>query len=255
MPTDDVFAAVAALPGVEEEVDRARAAVDGLRRHRVLRRSTERVAAESVVRGGRASSALEGVAVGLDEVRRAAAEGASEVGNPVVRGALRVAAATASLQRTWGGAPLQVLARLHVLAASDLVDATTTLGRPAPAAVPRLQALGAALASSSGAPALVVAAVVHGEVVISGAFPTGGGVVARAAARLCMLDRGLDPAAVSVPEVGHVDLGVAAYASALGGYADGGAAGVAAWVGHCAEAVVLGAREGVAVCEAIQRGA
>ena len=42
---------------------------------------------------------------------------------------------------------------------------------------------------------------------------------------------------------------------ALRGYAEGGADGIGAWVRHCAQAVVLGAREGVAVCEAIQRGA
>jgi hypothetical protein len=30
---------------------------------------------------------------------------------------------------------------------------------------------------------------------------------------------------------------------------------VGRWVVHCAQAVVLGAREGVAVCESIQRGA
>jgi hypothetical protein len=70
-----------------------------------------------------------------------------------------------------------------------------------------------------------------------------------------MIGRGLDPAAVSVPEVGHVELGREVYLEALVGYRGGGADGIAAWVVHCAEAVVLGAREGVAICEAIQRGA
>jgi hypothetical protein len=111
------------------------------------------------------------------------------------------------------------------------------------------------LAAPSSAPALVAAAVVHGEVATSGAFAQGAGVVARAAARLTLVDRGLDPKAVSVPEVGHVELGPEAYRAALRGYAGGGPDGIAAFVVHCAEAVVLGAREGVAVCEAIQRGA
>ncbi|MGH8971409.1 MAG: oxidoreductase, partial [Actinomycetes bacterium] len=79
--------------------------------------------------------------------------------------------------------------------------------------------------------------------------------VARAAARLVLVTRGLDPGAVSVPEVGHVELGPSAYAEALAAYAAGGPDGISTWVGHCARAVVLGAREGVAVCEAIQRGA
>ena len=60
---------------------------------------------------------------------------------------------------------------------------------------------------------------------------------------------------VTVPEVGLVELGATAYADALAGYVSGSAHGVATWVRHCASAVVLGAREGVAVCEAIQRGA
>jgi hypothetical protein len=88
-----------------------------------------------------------------------------------------------------------------------------------------------------------------------GAFPAGAGVVARAAARLTVVTRGLDPTAVSVPEVGHVELGRDVYLAALDGYVTGGPDGIAAWLVHCAEAVVLGAREGVAVCEAIQRGA
>jgi hypothetical protein len=70
-----------------------------------------------------------------------------------------------------------------------------------------------------------------------------------------LVTRGLDPSAVSVPEVGHVDLGIDAYSDALAGYAAGGEHGVGRWVVHCAQAVVLGAREGVAVCESIQRGA
>ena len=111
------------------------------------------------------------------------------------------------------------------------------------------------LTSGSSAPALVVAAVVHGEVATMGAFRDAAGVVARAASRLTLVVRGLDPAGVSVPEVGHVELGREAYLDALRGYAAGGPDGLATWVAHCAEAVVLGAREGVAVCESIQRGA
>jgi hypothetical protein len=69
-----------------------------------------------------------------------------------------------------------------------------------------------------------------------------------------LVDRGLDPKAVSAPEVGHAELH-AEYADALRGYVSGGPAGVGAWVVHCAKAVELGAREGLAVCEAIRRGA
>ena len=124
---------------------------------------------------------------------------------------------------------------------------------PAPGAAPRLAALAALLSGPTTAPALVVAAVAHGELASMDAFPVAGDLVARAVSRLTLVTRGLDPTSVSVPEVGHVELGRDAYRAALAGYAGGGEEGVRAWVLHCAEAVVLGAREGVAVCESLGR--
>ena len=248
MTVADPFAHLAGLPGVAEAVDRARAAVDGLRGHRVLRRSAERVASESALRGARASAALAGTDVPLEDLRRSLAAPV----DPVLRGALRVGAETGTLRSAWAASPLQVLARLHTLAAAGQVP-DGDLGRPAPEAVARLSGLAGLLTGATHAPALVVAAVVHAEVVP--AFAVGGGLVGRAAARLTSIGRGLDPGGVSVPEVGHVELGATAYADALAGYRDEGPGGLARWVVHCAEATVLGAREGVAVCEAIQRGA
>ena len=254
----DPLASVAGLPGVGAAVERARRAVDGLRGHRVLRRYAQRVASESALRGARASAALEGVDVPLDALRRTVSAGGRLPGDgeALVQGALRVASEVGALPETWGRAPLQVLARLHALAASDLVadsNRLDRLGRPEPAGASRLTALADLLSAPSSAPALVVAAVVHGEVATAGSFLDGAGIVARAASRLTLVARGLDPKGVSVPEVGHAELGRAAYLAALRGYAGGGPDGIAAWVGHCAEAVVLGAREGVAVCESIQR--
>jgi hypothetical protein len=72
-------------------------------------------------------------------------------------------------------------------------------------------------------------------------------------ARLVLVDRGLDPKAVSAPEVGHAELHHE-YGEALRAYVGGGEDGVATWLVHCARAVALGAREGLAVCEAIKRG-
>jgi hypothetical protein len=221
----------------------------------VLRRSAEKVIAESTLRGARASGALDGADLPLDVVRRTVRAGGHlpDPEGPVVEGALRVAAEVGLLQETWRRAPLQVLARLHVLAAAGRA-ATDELGRPRPEAAARLASL-ASLLSSTDAPAIVVSAVVHGEILATQAFPVGGGVVARAAGRLVLVTRGLDPAALSVPEVGHVDLGVSVYEAALADYVAGGQDGVAQWVVHCAQAVVLGAREGIAVCESILRGA
>jgi hypothetical protein len=257
----DPLAHLAALPGVADAVERARQAVDDLRGHRVLHRSSARVSSESAVRGARASAALDGSDHPLDELRGVLADAADAPagaagdswGDGVVRGALRVAAETGPLRATWSRAPLQAVARLHTLAAAGLVS-DDDLGRPAPAAARRLSGLGALLTSPTTAPALVVAAVVHAELATMGAFPVGAGVVARAAGRLTMVGRGLDPTAVSVPEVGHVELGRDAYLAALAGYREGGPDGIAGWVLHCADAVVLGAREGLAVCESLERG-
>jgi hypothetical protein len=116
------------------------------------------------------------------------------------------------------------------------------------------------LTSGTSVPAVVLAGVVHGELMALRAFGTADGLVARAAARLVLIDRGLDPKAVSAPEVGHVELerathgqGGGEYSAALRAYVSGGPEGVATWLVHCAQAVALGAREGLAVCEAIRR--
>lgn len=252
----DALTAIADLPGVGDAVDDARAAIDALRGHRVLRRSAERVTAESALRGARASAALDGADVPLDAVRRTiAADGRlPETEGPVLEGALRVAAELGRLQETWRRAPLQVLARLHSLAAAELTE-HESLGRPRAAAAGRVAAVAGLVTARTNAPSLVIAAVAHGELLATPAFDQASGVVARAASRLVLVTRGLDPASLSVPEVGHVELGADAYRAALDGYATGTADGIVTWVRHCATAVVLGAREGVAVCEAIERGA
>jgi hypothetical protein len=101
---------------------------------------------------------------------------------------------------------------------------------------------------------VLVAALVHGEVAALAPFGTADGVVARAAGRLTGITRGLDPKAVSVPEVGFAELGLDAYRSALDGYAAGSPDGVAGWLVHCCRATEHGALEGLAICESLLRG-
>jgi hypothetical protein len=243
----DPLAPLLDLPGVREAAETARAAVDRLLRHKVLRRESAGVSTESALRGARASAALEGLDVPLADLRSGA------VDDPVVQGALRVSAALGGMVETWPRAPGQVLARLHVLAAADLVDAAA-LGRPAPHAGPRLSGLLSLVTGGTDAPAVVVAALVHGELAALRPFGTSDGVVARAAGRLTGITRGLDPKAVSVPEVGFAELGRDAYAAALTGYASGGPDGVAGWLVHCCRATEHGAVEGLAICESLLRG-
>lgn len=244
----DPLSPLLSLPGVAESVGTARDAVDGLLGNRVLRRRSSDVSAESALRGAWASAWLEGTTLALADVR------AGSTDDPVLQGALRVQSSLGALADVWRRAPRQVLARLHVLAAADLVEDPALLGRPARSAevAARLDGLVAVLTATS-VPAVVLAGVVHGEVRALDAFPPVSGLVARAAVRLVLVDRGLDPKSLVVVEAGHRELG-AAYPAALRAYAGGSQDGVAQWLRHCADAVVGGAREASAICTALARG-
>ncbi|MPQ98115.1 oxidoreductase [Modestobacter sp. I12A-02628] len=243
----DPLAPLLGLPGVAEAAESARASVDRLLGHKVLRRESAGVSSESALRGARASAALEGVDVPLAELR------AGDVHDPVLQGSLRVSVGLGAMVDTWDRAPGQVLARLHVLAAADLAPAAD-LGRPAPDVGPRLGALFSVITATTTLPAVLIAAVVHGELAAMAPFRLADGVVARGAARITGIARGLDPKAVSVPEVGFAELGVDGYRAALAGYRSGDPDGVAAWLVHCCRATEHGALEGLAVCESLQRG-
>ncbi|QFG23295.1 oxidoreductase [Actinomadura sp. WMMB 499] len=261
----DALAQLANLPGVTDAVNDARKAVDRLLGHRILRRRSAEVSTESALRGARATAVLEGADVDLEVLRTT-----DDPGDPIVHGALRVSAELGSLAERWRHAPRQVLARLHVLAAADAVDAAD-LGRPRPDGRPvddllklgdpppaaevaaRLDALSDLLTGTTKAPALVVAAIVHGELLTLRPFGWGDGIVARAAQRLTLVARGLDPKSLAAPEVGHLELG-AEYADALRGYASGTPEGVSVWIRHCSAAVAAAARDSQAICEALMRG-
>jgi hypothetical protein len=107
----------------------------------------------------------------------------------------------------------------------------------------RLQVLAATVRADRTTPGVVVAAVVHGELLALQPFGVRDALVARAAERLVLRTRGVDPRGVTIPEVGHLAAGRPAYARTAAGFAHGGAEGVARWVAHCAEAYALGARE------------
>ncbi|GLZ08261.1 oxidoreductase [Actinomadura sp. NBRC 104412] len=265
MTESDALAQVANLPGVPDAVNDARTAVDRLLGHRILRRRSAEVSTEAALRGARASAALEGSPVTLEELRDM-----ESPADPVVHGALRVSAELGTLAETWRKAPRQVLARLHVLAAADAVDGAE-LGRPrtsdkpvqdaldlgeppSPAeAARRLELLSTLLTAPTQAPALVVAAIVHGELLSLRPFGWGDGIVARAAERLTLVARGLDPKSLVAPEVGHA-AHADAYADALRSYISGTPAGVTTWIRHCANATADAARDSQAICEAFQRG-
>ena len=233
-PADDPLAVVAALEGVPSAFAAARDGIDARLRDRGRRRTGPDVTAESLLLGAAASAALEGSTSTLDDLRAGRADAAAE-------GCLRLSAELLGMLSVWRSSPLQALARAHVLACDDATPSDGR-GRPATAAgADRLLALATTLGRPTTAPALVVAALVHAELATAEPFGTADGVVARAAERLVMVDRGVDPASVTVPEAGHA-ADPAAYRAALVAYAGGGRAGVTTWLLYAAEAFVRGAR-------------
>ena len=99
-----------------------------------------------------------------------------------------------------------------------------------------------------------MAAVAHAEIATARPFVRGNGVVARAVERALVQATGLDPTGVAVTEAGHATQGGPAYLGALAAYATGTPEGLGLWIGHCADAVVAGAEQGVQICDAVRAG-
>ncbi len=288
---DDPLAGVVALPGVADAVDAARRACEELRWHEAYRRRWREVRAEAGIRSARASAALDGARVPVDVVRAlalgAGAGAAGRTGAGVVGagragpdmdvaiGALRAAVEIErhmpdlGARGTPGLPPLgQLVARVHAAAGRGWLP-DDALGRLRTDAAPQdLYGLGPApdgadlagrldlLARVLGrthAPAPVVAAVVHGELLTLRPFAAGNGVVARGLARLVLTARGLDPTGSVVPEAAWAEA-PNAYLGAAAGFATGTPEGVGAWVRACAEAVVVGADAARDVADAVVAG-
>src|ERR1700761_6321845 len=242
------------LPGVAEASDRAREALGRAHRHRANLRGWPVTAAEASLRAARASSVLDGGPVRLDDVGEASPEGWA-VSDPVFGGALRAAQAleggAGPLVGIWRRAPLQALARLHMLAAADQVD-EERLGRPRadPGIGPRLELLAELVGGRTAAPAPVVAAVAHGELLTLEPFGSADGVVARAVSRLVTIASGLDPHGLGVPELSWLRQ-PADYRDAAYRFADGTADGVGAWLVLCCRAMQAGAQEALSIAESL----
>lgn len=240
------------LPGVAEASDSAREVLGRAHRHRANLRGWPVTSAEAALRAARASSVLDGGPIRLEDLADA-----GKVSDPVFAGALRVAQALEGgegpLVGVWRRAPLQALARLHMLAAADQVDAER-LGRPrADAGVAqRLEALADLVNGRSQAPAPVIAAVAHGELLTLKPFGSSDGVVARAVSRLVTIASGLDPHGLGVPEVSWMRQ-PAAYRDAAQGFADGTREGVGAWLVLCCRAMQAGAKEAMAIADSMSK--
>lgn len=201
-------------------------------RDRGLRKTSPQDTGEALATGAHASAVLEGSTSTLQQV-------ADGEGDEIVQDAMRLSAVLLSLAPVLQSAPLQALARMHsVVAATSLPEAD--LGRPRNAeAAARLRGVADLLVGDTEAPALLVAAVVHADIATAAPFASHNGIVARAAERLVLMARGVDPRSVLVPEAGHLALRPQ-YESNLRAYASGEERGVHAWALYAAEAFSKG---------------
>lgn len=238
----DPLAPLLELPGVEDAVAAAREAVDAVHGHPANRRGWPATAAEASVRASRASAALDGGDVEIPTT--------GEVTEPHLAGALRIGESIGPLLPVWQRAPLQALARLHVLAAADLAD-DESLGRPRAvrAVSRRLDILAELVAGGTSVPGPVLTSIVHGELLALSPFDSANGVVARAAARVTMIATGLDPKGLIVPEVFYLRRSDR-YREALTAFKKGGPDGMTEWLLFSCEAVEAGAREATSIAEA-----
>ncbi|HEX5199684.1 oxidoreductase [Paractinoplanes rhizophilus] len=230
----DPLAPLLDLADVADSLAAARDRVDAAMRHRALRRHGGQVAAEASLRAAVASAALEGHPYDVEEIR------GGTVTDPVVQGSLRVAEGLGGLVDLWPRAPRQVLAKLHVLAARGVVPADD-LGRLTGGA-DRVDALARLVAGNAETPPLLLAAIVHAELITLRPFAGPAGVVARAAARLTLIGRGLDPRGLVAVEIGHLAR-EPEYVGSAGAYATGTPDGLRSWLRHYAAAVSTAADE------------
>jgi hypothetical protein len=227
----DRLEGVEELDGVASGFAATRDGIDTMLRDRGLRRTSPDLTAESLLRGAHASAALAGSSSTPAEAR-------AGTGDMITQAAVRVSVELLGLAPVFTRTPLQALARLHALAAAGTVP-DDEVGRPRdPESAARLRAVANLVTAER--PAMITAALVHAELATGSPFGSADGLVARAAERLVLVSTGVDAKSLVVPEAGHLALR-AAYESNLRAYAEGGRAGVHAWLLHCAAAYTAGA--------------
>jgi hypothetical protein len=219
--------------------------MDGLLREPALRRQRGEVRAAARLRSAWASAQLAGADIEWDDF---AAPFDDDERGSLANAALQIAGEVGGLADTWKRAPLQVLARLHTVAMSERV-AEDALGRPRadPGVSERLTTL-ADVVTETNAPGVLVAGVVHAELMTLRPFGSADDLVARAASRVVLVSRGVDPDALTVPEMGLLELGADSYVSALAAFAGGSPTGLAQWLTFHAASVQRGASFARTLC-------
>ncbi|QSB05713.1 oxidoreductase [Natronoglycomyces albus] len=246
VPNVDPLSPLLELSEVADAMENARAAVDRMLWHKTMRNHAAEVASEVAVRNTIATLNLEGIECDPEALE------AGAVDDPTVQGVLRISTTLPSLVDLWGASPRYVLAKLHLMAARDVGD-NGEVGRPVLDEVgqARMDALCALITSpTKEIPAGLQAAVVHGELLALRPFATMNDIVARAAARLVLANRGLDPRLLIATDWGHWER-QPEYVGAQKAFATGSPDGVRSWLKHYGQAVETGAGETLRICNEI----
>lgn len=241
----DPLADLAALEGIGSAVTAARDAADAVLRDRGRRQVPAETSARALLTGARDSAAL-ALVDELDEPDEESGERGepAEVRQAIEAGAIRLSTQLLDLATEIRRQPARSLARAHTLVAKGLLDVgrigPDALGGVRPAARERTAGIADLLAMTTTASPIVVAAIAHAEIAAARPFALVSGVVARAVEHLVLIEGGIDPRAVLLPESAHRVAGPA-YRRALAGYETGTADAVRAWIIHCCDALTHGA--------------
>lgn len=249
----DPLAPLLELSEVADALENARANVDRMLWHEALRNGDELVAAEVALHSASATLALDGYDCDVERLRD------RDFDDPVIGGVVRVVEALPGLAAMWPVSPRYVLAKLHTLATKEYPDAG---GDFAPGRIEvddsgsmRINALCALITNpTKEIPAAMAAAVVHAELLAVRPFPVANNVVARAAARLSLASKGLDPQLLIAVDAGHLER-QPEYVGAQRAFATGTPDGVRSWLKHYGKALEAGAAETLQICTELMKGA
>lgn len=278
--------ALGADPQVREATQAVRQAATELRWAQALRRRWREARAEATVRCAVASGAVEGAVVSAAWLRERVACGGLDraaTGDPsqdavaaVWRAGARVSEMMPDLNGPGKGRVVparELLAGLHRDLAAPLLASgqisQDQVGAPrrqaqtslegGPGQAPRGARLQARLEGLTelidvpGAPALVRAALVHGELVAARPFVAGNAALGRLLVRhLCVRDA-LEPTGTAVCDY-YPARAPLAYKEAAGAYATGTSQGVVAWIVWQAQALLAGIQQAHALVRDVQAG-
>ena len=209
-------------------VTEARNAIDSLLFDRRLRNADPAAITDLRQEAGAASAALDGADAPADN---------SPMGRMIAAHQATVAECS-HLVDVVTSAPAQAFAQLHLVASAwrnldeefrgrprstDQVDDPLHLGVNTPAAESRIYLFDVVrlFTNPSQVPALVLAARIHALIAIHAPFTTDSTVIARAAGRLMLMSRGVDPDGLIPLESGLLKLGRNPYVKALREFARG----------------------------------